>query len=1414
MNKILGLDLGTNSIGWAIVEENGTPYTKQNFTLLNKGTHIFAEGVEKEKGKEFSSAAKRTQFRSARRMYFRRRFRKQHTLKVLIENKMCPLTLEQLYGWENNKANYPKNIEFLNWLKTDDKTGINPYYLRDKVSKGKCSLYDVGRAMYHLAQRRGYASNKKDVGDDALFDDLKILIKDILITASEISLVIESLTELKENYVDENSESKLNDRFNKLFNQISKLYPVNKKTKKGIINISYSDFSQFADKIIAVLDKKENLGEVESSILDLTEEMKTNNCETIGQLFYQYYKNKNKRIRSRYTSRELHYLHEFEVICRQQGFNKINESEKFPQRKYSGLVRDLYNAIFYQRPLKSQKGLVGKCVFEKNLPRCPISNPFFEEYRTCQFINNIKFKNSEDIYQNLSTEQIKIIEPLFYRKSKPSFKFEDIHKKLGTDLHFNFKDRDSVKGNYFASNLKFIFGEDWKNEIFNQYKLKEKFIDKKIGTKTLKTIDDIILDFWHILFSSQSEADVKNFATKNLNLTDKQLIAFCKLKMKQGYTSLSLKAIRKILIYLKQHFGFSHAVFVANIDEVIPKKLWDDPKNKKIIIDEIKSIINNFKETKKRVNVVNDFIFTLKEKLNSNINSYTLTPNDEKYILSKTLDYFGKITFNAFSKEKQTEISSWILSETQNQINKNSFSNLATLQNNVYKFLEDNFGVTEKQCKLLYHPSQLESSFKGKILDDQKMILDSPKIPSIKNPMALRALHRLKKLINTLIINGKIDGKTKIHLELSRNLNDANMRAAINWYKRDREKNREKIIERIIKECGIVNPTDTDILRYQLWDEQNNNCLYTGIKISLSSIIGGAPQFDIEHTLPRGLSQDNSQQNKTLANEFYNKHIKKDYLPCELPNFDKEAVLVINGENVTCPPIKNTVGLWKIKYEDYEKLYKAYIKAKNDSESIEDKNKRIQRKHYYKMHFDYWKGKYDRFFKKEIPEGFKNSQIVDTGIITKYARSFLKSVFGKVYCYKGELTNQFRKVWGIQDEHEKKSRVNHTHHTIDAITLACITKQNYEILAHAWGLEEKGNLIDSKNELSKTKPWKTFVEDLKNIENEVIVTHYSTNYFKNQSKKKRRIRNKIFKKNGKPIYLKGDTSRLELHEKTFYGAIAHNALGVVRFDDENNVIPNLVLRTKLTDLSEKDVESIVDKKVKGIIKQAIIDNKIEVIKDMLKPKEKIWMNKEKNIEINKVRIYTFKKSSINLKLHRDLSKKPYKQHIKVTNAGNQFLVIYEGTDNKNKISRESELIGNLDVGMYYRLSNKKERGLYPLFPQNSLKNNLPVKYLLKKGLFVLLWENSPEEIWDLNPTQLVQRLYKITQLDTEGQCIKLLYHQEARPGTLIGQPKGGKLIGEFREKPKIKLSPNQFDALVEGYDFKISIDGIIEKLNC
>jgi len=57
--------------------------------------------------------------------------------------------------------------------------------------------------------------------------------------------------------------------------------------------------------------------------------------------------------------------------------------------------------------------------------------------------------------------------------------------------------------------------------------------------------------------------------------------------------------------------------------------------------------------------------------------------------------------------------------------------------------------------------------------------LGSPRIDSVRNPMAMRSIFRLRKLVNRLLEEGKIDPDTEVHIEFARELNDANKRHAI-----------------------------------------------------------------------------------------------------------------------------------------------------------------------------------------------------------------------------------------------------------------------------------------------------------------------------------------------------------------------------------------------------------------------------------------------------------------------------------------------------------------------------------------------------------------------------------------------------------------------------------------------------------
>src|SRR5690554_5654826 len=96
MARILGLDLGTNSIGWAVVDDE----EKQ---ISGMGSRIFPEGVvAKTIGqgeREESKNAARRNSRQQRRQFYRKRLRKIKLLLTLIDLEMCPLTHTELDIW-------------------------------------------------------------------------------------------------------------------------------------------------------------------------------------------------------------------------------------------------------------------------------------------------------------------------------------------------------------------------------------------------------------------------------------------------------------------------------------------------------------------------------------------------------------------------------------------------------------------------------------------------------------------------------------------------------------------------------------------------------------------------------------------------------------------------------------------------------------------------------------------------------------------------------------------------------------------------------------------------------------------------------------------------------------------------------------------------------------------------------------------------------------------------------------------------------------------------------------------------------------------------------------------------------------------------------------------------------------------
>lgn len=1213
MTKILGIDTGTNSLGWAIVEKQADEYH-----LLDKGVNIFQEGVKIEKGIESSKAAERTAHKAARVRNYRIKLRKIRLLRILSDAHLCPpLSKAELSAWRLKKE-YPKNELFMQWQATDDKSDKTPYAYRHKClheSLDFSSITDrhiLGRAFYHMIQRRGFLSNRKDQsGDDT--------------------------------------------------------------------------------------------GKVKESISNLTQEMHDDGYEYLGDYFYSLY-NKGEKIRNHYTARNEHYLAEFKAICEKQKLDKNLSPE---------IVRQIEKAIFDQRPLKSQKGQVGKCVFEKNKTKCPSSHPMYEEFRMLSFINNIKIQTPNDsALRPLSAEERELIMPLFFRKLKKQFDFEDIAKKLAPKKHYGFYKKSSdaempylfnypmdtsVSGCPVTAALKDIFGDNWIDSLCETYTLAE-------GKIRLNVVNDI----WHALFFYTDETKLAEFGKNRLQLDDEEAKKFCEISLPSDYASLSLKAICKILPYLRKGLIYSHAVFLGNLCEVMPQYEWNMEEMRNAAIDNI---------------------------------IYEMNQIDSK----------DARTFEVCIKE----------------------------------YLKEQYHVSDEKLQKLYHPSMMEMYPRVQRTNNHGVYqLGSPRIDSVRNPMAMRSMFRLRKLVNRLLEEGKIDQDTEIHIEFARELNDANKRNAIAAYtKENQNKNdeaRKKIRNLFKAETGNdIEPTDADVLKYVLWEEQGHICLYTGKQIRISDFVGANPKFDIEHTIPRSVGGDSTRMNLTLCDSRFNREVKKTKLPTELPNHD-EIMARIND--------------WREKYESLDGQIRRQKKMSKGATTKDQKDAIIRKRHLLELQRDYWRGKYLRFTMESVPDGFSRRQGTDISVISKYARLYLKSLFKHVYTVKGIATSDFRKIWGIQKVYSQKERVNHVHHCIDAIVIACIGLDEYNKLGAYYHDEENHEWYGMSKAYFK-KPWSTFVEDVEKVQDEIMVYHYTPDNMPKQGRRRILI-------DGKKVLAKGDAARGSLHNDTYYGAIESD--GVVKY----------VKRINFASMKENDVKNIVDDTVRGIIEAAINE---KGFKEAMSGT--IWMNEEKQIPIKKVRCYTPSVTKpLNIRQQRDVSSKEYKQQYHVTNDSNYLLALYIGKDKKGKEKREFEIINMLQTAQYFKTSNDKVAVGKNIVPLKS-EHDYPFAYSLKIGTMVLLYEKSPNAIWDASLMDNNKRLYKVVGLsamrmkgrNVDYATIKLKHHEEARLSTELKVKNGAFKQGE-ELRPSIIMLHTQLNALVQGYDFEINELGEIKRL--
>lgn len=606
MKRILGLDLGVSSIGWALVNE--AENNDEVSSIIRLGVRVNPLTTDElqnfEKGKSITTNAERTLKRGARRNLQRYKLRRENLIQCLKEHNI--ISNESILCEEGNRSTF------------------ETYRLRAKAATEEITLEQFARVLLMINKKRGYKSNRKtkSTEEGSAIDSINIA-KELYEKGVTPGQYVYQRLSIRQYYIPDFYVSDLRAELDRIYTTQQEFYPdiltqelyndisgKNSKATYAILNsrgITPAENKGSDKKITAyswrndAVSKQLPIEIVAYTLVELNGAINSSNnyLGAIGdrskQLYFEHLtvgqmlmkeldKNPNASLKNRVYYRQ-DYLDEFEHLWeRQQTFHK----ELTPELKRE--VRDII--IFYQRNLKSQKGLVALCQFEskeitveidgvskrKTVGRrvCPKSSPLFQEFRIWQVLNNLMVENTETGEKwFLSIEEKEILFEELNTKSK--LKKNEILKLLyrnQRNLDLNYKEVEGNKTN--ATLLEAI------NKVLVAMGYSEQKFDKLNSKDTYKTIEQIFaahnincnfLHFnstatdieqepqyrlWHLLYSytedksrSGNESLVKKIATlTNMNEECARILAG--ITFEPDYSSLCSKAIGKILVHLKE----------------------------------------------------------------------------------------------------------------------------------------------------------------------------------------------------------------------------------------------------------------------------------------------------------------------------------------------------------------------------------------------------------------------------------------------------------------------------------------------------------------------------------------------------------------------------------------------------------------------------------------------------------------------------------------------------------------------------------------------------------------------------------------------------------------------------------------------------------------------------------------------
>lgn len=657
MKKILGLDLGVTSIGWALVNEKENPEEESSIIKLGVRVNPLStdERTNFDKGNSITTTAERTRYRSARRNLQRYKLRKENLIAVLKE-----------HGFIDGNTLLSEQGNF---------TTFETYRLRAKAAVDEITLAQLARVLLMINKKRGYKSNRKAQSEDegALIDGMQVaqLLYDKDYTVGQY--VYNELLSKGKKHIPDFYRSDLKSEFDMIWNVQAAYYPdlltqelkdnLTGKTSQQTWAICQKPFgiqglgrkSRGADvqkenyrwrtealkqqlglEELAVVLQEINKQIYKSSgylgaISDRSKELIINKL-TVGQYQMAYLVNNPHASLKNMVFYRQDYLDEFETIWETQ--SKYHK-ELTPELKHT--IRDII--IFYQRRLKSQKGLVSYCEFEhkqieverdgkKHIKTigykvAPKSSPLFQEFKIWQRLNDVVvsgcvIKDELSLYEGVNTvfkqgkrfltqdeKELLFSELQLVRELKKNDAIKLLFKNH-TEVDMNFEKLD---GNHTMSALFNAYVQiieisgheliDWKKAGATKFieNIASIFNELDINTGLLYFDSDLsdsdfdrqpLYMLWHLLYSY--EGDNSKTGTESLlkklqdsfGLDRESAQVLSRVSFKDDYCSLSTKAMRKILPYLKggnqydmacAYAGYRHSAKSLTKEELDAKEL-------------------------------------------------------------------------------------------------------------------------------------------------------------------------------------------------------------------------------------------------------------------------------------------------------------------------------------------------------------------------------------------------------------------------------------------------------------------------------------------------------------------------------------------------------------------------------------------------------------------------------------------------------------------------------------------------------------------------------------------------------------------------------------------------------------------------------------------------------------------------